>query len=290
MPFTTRDTPYQDRHFSPNTHSRFNGARLTSTHLTPRAVFSLFVLLFLGIALPNNTMAASKALNETVTTVSLAAEDSWPPFADQFGKGISHQLIRSAYQQVGINLESIVVPYPRGLRMAEKGTVDGVFNVTKEASTQDKFIFGQESLFSTSASFYQNNQKPINVKDKSALPPHTVVGIISGYEYGDEFPKLIENRQLTIVTVTSQKQLINLLLVNRIDLAVMYDLVAKVHLVQMGVEPDISPVFNNHSSDIFVAFSKQSPHASYLAQKLDEGLLKLKNQGRYAKLLLPSEK
>lgn len=248
--------------------------------------FHGFILAFLVILLsPFQSLAAEQ---KTITSVSLAAEDSWPPFADQFGKGISHALLKAAYGQVGIKVEYVVVPYSRGLRMAEKGNVDGVFNVAKEISTEDKFIFGQQPLFTTSASFYQSNQKPTSATHKSQLAPHTVVGIIEGYEYGDEFSKLVTDNQLTVFTATSQKQLINLLLVNRIDLAVMFDLVAKVHLSQMGVEQDINLAFSNHSSDIYVAFSKQSPNAHYLAQKLDEGLLKLKSQGQYATLLLPS--
>jgi polar amino acid transport system substrate-binding protein len=245
-----------------------------------------FFLAFLVMLLsPFQSLAAEQ---QTITSVSVAAEDNWPPFADQFGKGISHTLLNAAYGQVGIKVEYLVVPYARALRMAEKGTVDGVFNVAKEISTQNKFIFGQQALFTTSASFYQSNQKPTSATHKSQLAPHTVVGIIEGYEYGDEFSKLVSDNQLTIFTATSQKQLINLLLVNRIDLAVIFDLVAKVHLSQMGAEQDISPAFTNHSSDIYVAFSKQSPNAHYLAQKLDEGLLKLKSQGQYATLLLPS--
>lgn len=248
--------------------------------------FYALALIFLVILLsPFQSLAAEQ---KTITSVSLAAEDSWPPFADQFGKGISHALLKAAYGQVGIKVEYVVVPYSRGLRMAEKGNVDGVFNVAKEISTENKFIFGQQPLFTTSASFYQSNQKPTSATHKSQLAPHTVVGIIEGYEYGDEFSKLVTDNQLTVFTATSQKQLINLLLVNRIDLAVMFDLVAKVHLSQMGVEQDINLAFSNHSSDIYVAFSKQSPNAHYLAQKLDEGLLKLKSQGQYATLLLPS--
>jgi polar amino acid transport system substrate-binding protein len=259
--------------------------------LSPAPVFAANSVLVVNSDLTSDSdVTANSDLTDDsrISSINLAAEDSWPPFADQFGKGISHTLLKAAYGQVGIKVEYVVVPYSRGLRMAEKGNVDGVFNVAKEISTEDKFIFGQQPLFTTSASFYQSNQKPTSATHKSQLAPHTVVGIIEGYEYGDEFSKLVTDNQLTIFTATSQKQLINLLLVNRIDLAVMFDLVAKVHLSQMGAEQDISPVFTNHSSDIYVAFSKQSPNAHYLAQKLDEGLLKLKSQGQYATLLLPS--
>ncbi|CAM4355091.1 ABC transporter substrate-binding protein [Shewanella denitrificans] len=222
-----------------------------------------------------------------VNSIILAAEDSWPPFADQFGKGISHQLVKSAFAEVGIRVETLVVPYSRGLRMAERGNVDGVFNVTREVSTQDKFIFGQQPLFQASASFYQHKSHPISAKSKYDLAPKAVIGVIKGYEYGDEFPQLVKQKDWVLFIANNQMQLINMLLVNRIDLAVMFDAVAKEQLTQMGVNEEIQPIFNNHQSDIFVAFSKQQPNSSLLAKKLDEGLIKLKSQGQYAKLLLP---
>ncbi|MBB1270919.1 ABC transporter substrate-binding protein [Shewanella sp. SR44-3] len=239
----------------------------------------------------NNDLAQptphSHKIQTPINSITLAAEDSWPPFADQFGKGISHELVKSAFAQVAIQVKTLVVPYSRGLRMAERGNLDGVFNVTKEISTQDRFIFGEQPLFQASASFYQHTSHPVSAKNKYDLAPNTVIGIIKGYEYGDEFFALAKQKKWPLFIANNQTQLINMLLVNRIDLAIMFDRVADEHLTQMGVNEDIAAVFNNHQSDIYVAFSKLQPNSAHLAKKLDEGLIKLKNQGQYAKLLLP---
>ena len=173
--------------------------------------------------------------------------------------------------------------------MAEKGAVDGVFNVTRENSTEQRFIFGKTPLFIATASFYQKKQKPILADNKWALPKGTVIGVIKSYEYGDDFPKLVKQQQLNIVTVANQQQLINLLLIGRIDAALMFDLVAKENLKKMGVDDDVIPVFANHSSDIFLAFSKENPQAQTLATQLDAGLSQLKATGQYEKLLLVAD-
>ncbi|MDT3296679.1 transporter substrate-binding domain-containing protein [Shewanella sp. SP2S2-6] len=222
-------------------------------------------------------------------TITLAAEDSWPPFANQFGQGISHRLIQAAFKQSHIEVNSLVVPYSRALMMAEKGAVDGVFNVTREISTEQRFIFGKTPLLVATASFYQKKQKPILADNKWALPKGAVIGVIKSYEYGDEFPKLVKQQQLNIVTVANQQQLINLLLIGRIDAALMFDLVAKENLKKMGVDDDVIPVFANHSSDIFLAFSKENPQAQTLATQLDAGLSLLKATGQYEKLLLVAD-
>ncbi len=218
-------------------------------------------------------------------SITLAAEDSWPPFANQFGQGISHRLIAAAFKQSQVEVNSLVVPYSRALMMAEKGAVDGVFNVTREASTEQRFVFGNTPLFVAKASFYQRKQRPLIAANKWELPKGTVIGVIKSYEYGDEFPELVKKRQLNVVTVANQQQLINLLMIGRIDAAVMFDLVAQENLQKMGVSDDVISAFNNHSSEIYLAFSKENPKAAQLAKELDQGLTQLKANGQYQQLV-----
>lgn len=236
------------------------------------------------------TIVSFLSIHNTVAqplSITLAAEDSWPPFADEFGRGISHNIIRHAFEQVDVNISTIVVPYARGLIMTERGSVDGVFNVTREQSTIDRFVFGNEPLFTITASFFFAKDYPTVAKNKWQLPTQSTIGIINGYEYGDEFTTLVEKRKLQVITVDSQRQLTNLLLVGRIDSAIMYDLVADVYIKRMGVNNDIQAKFNNHTSKIFVAFSKLNPQSKHLSELLDKGLIALKKQGKYQQLLLP---
>lgn len=249
--------------------------------------FSLgFTLLFFSVV--SSLVFAEEGSPLASTTpqqaITLAAEDSWPPFANQFGQGISHRLITAAFKQSNIEVNSLVVPYSRALMMAEKGAVDGVFNVAREASTEQRFVFGTTPLFIATASFYHKKEQAIKAANKWDLPKGTVVGVVKSYEYGDEFPLLVKQRQLNLVQVATQQQLINLLLIGRIDTALMFDLVAKDNLQKMGVSDEVIPAFNNHSSNIYLAFSKANPKSVLLAQALDKGLLQLKNDGQYQQL------
>ncbi|WP_394204834.1 substrate-binding periplasmic protein [Shewanella waksmanii] len=221
-------------------------------------------------------------LLEGPKSVKLAAEDNWAPFADHSGTGLSHQLINDAFSRMQVQVNSIIVPYARGVKMAQQGQVDGVFNLVKEQSTEHLFIFGQQPLFTASASFYQNNNHPLNVDDKYQLPQGTRVGIIEGYEYGDE---LVELTHLQLLRVSNHNQLINLLLLNRIDAAIMYNQVADQYLSKMNVTREISPQFHNHTGVVYLAFSKQNPDAQLLADTLDAGLLALKADGRYQQIM-----
>ncbi|MFV0596062.1 substrate-binding periplasmic protein [Shewanella sp.] len=255
----------------------------------PLALLSAAFLLLLS-ATDNFSFAHESQANPTQAasqSITLAAEDSWPPFANQFGQGISHRLIAAAFKQSQVEVNSLVVPYSRALMMAEKGAVDGVFNVTREASTEQRFVFGNTPLFVAQASFYQRKQRPLLAANKWEIPKGSIVGVIKSYEYGDEFPELVKQRQLNVVTVANQQQLINLLMIGRIDAAVMFDLVAQENLQKMGVSDDVIPAFNNHSSEIYLAFSKENPKAAQFAKELDQGLTQLKANGQYQQLLSP---
>jgi len=264
----------------------------TKDRIEQRSFWTLFFLLstslLLFLSLGHHAKAEESQhvpQRSPFQTITLAAEDSWSPFANQFGQGISHQLIEAAFKQTHIEVNSLVVPYSRALMMAEKGAVDGVFNVTREASTEQRFIFGETPLFAAKASFYQRKKRSLIAENKWQIPKGSMIGVIKSYEYGDEFPELVKQRQLNLVTVATQQQLINLLLIGRIDAAVMFDLVAQENLQTMGVSDEVFAAFDNHISLIYLAFSKENPKATLLAKALDQGLSMLKENGQYQQLL-----
>lgn len=220
--------------------------------------------------------------DEVPHDIKVAAEDNWAPFANHDGKGLSHDLINRAFSLMNMSVDTVVVPYARGVVMADRGLVDAVFNLQKEQSTVDRFIFGSQPLFSTTASFYQNNAHPIAAHTKWNIAKNTTVGIIEGYEYGDELAKLTH---LKLIKVRNHNQLINLLLLNRLDAVIMYDQVAKQYLTEMGVSDVISKSVHNHTGELYLAFSKHNPNAKQLADKLDQGLKALKQDGSYDKIM-----
>ena len=47
----------------------------------------------------------------------LAVEDSWPPYSDENGNGISKNIVQKALDNAGYSVEFITVPYARALLM-----------------------------------------------------------------------------------------------------------------------------------------------------------------------------
>ncbi len=207
-------------------------------------------------------------------TIVLAVEDSWPPYANEDGSGISKEIIQSAYNSVNVKVEFIVVPYVRALLMAENGAVDGAFNVTKQKSTIDILNFGEAPILQASASFYYHKDSTMNFNSVNDIPKEVTVGVIIGYEYGDNYQK--NKDKFVEVKVSKQEQLIKLLMNKRIDMAIMFDDVAKAKLSKMGLtQHDIKKGEINHISDIYVAFSKKK-NTRVAMELLDQGLVNIK--------------
>ncbi|KXI30327.1 transporter substrate-binding domain-containing protein [Paraglaciecola hydrolytica] len=202
--------------------------------------------------------------------IVLAAEDSWPPFSRSDGEGISQQTILQAYQLVGVEVEFVVVPYARALHMAKMGEADGAFNVTKQQSTIAQFSFGEEPLLQAKASFYYPSTSHLDFTSINEAPDSLVIALILGYEYGESYE--MNRSRFKEIRVSNQIQIINLMLKNRVDMAIMFDDVAEFYLSKMQVPTTILKKGQvNHISDIYVAFNNK-PEIQPLIDKLDLGL------------------
>lgn len=215
----------------------------------------------------------------------LAAENSWPPYSNKQGEGISKNIISAAFSEMNISPQFITVPYARVLHMTATGAVDGGFNVTRQESTENTYLFGQEPLFTAPASWYfASNSK--NYRSISELPKNLKIGLIIGYEYGDVYEQKRGN--FREIRVNKQRQLVKMLNSGRIDAAIMFDRVAEHVIAAMNLPSGtIKQGFNNHNSDIYLAFSLKNQKSSYYAEQLDLGLRKLKSSNRYQQLLNP---
>nr|WP_277816418.1 transporter substrate-binding domain-containing protein [Neptunicella marina] len=205
----------------------------------------------------------------------MAVEDSWPPYAKKDGTGLSVSIVKQALALSGSNVDFVVVPYARALRMAEIGEVDGAFNVTKQDSTTSKFIFGQQPLLKARASYFYAADSHMDYLNPGQIASGSVIGLIIGYEYGDAYE---DNRaRFDEVRVSNQRQIIRLLLDHKVDLAIMFDEVAAFTIREMGLADNaVRKGQLNHVSDIFVAFSKQAKDVQQKIDLLDKGLLQLK--------------
>tara|TARA_B100000446_G_scaffold111058_1_gene103678 strand:- start:7240 stop:7977 length:738 start_codon:yes stop_codon:yes gene_type:complete len=236
----------------------------------------------MAVGLTPTPLYAQKASNDE--PVILGVEDSWPPFALSNGSGISAEIVTAAYETMGRRVELRVLPYARVLREVESGALHGGFNVTRQASTQGRFLFGERPILTVQGSFYFPVSSDIDVRVHGDIPDDSHVGLIIGYEYGDQYEA--HRSRFKEIRVSSQRQIIKMLLAHRLDMAIMFDEVARYTLVDMGLaDVAIRKGERNHTSDIYVAFSKSRADSESLALTLDKGLEKITMSGLYSQII-----
>ena len=229
-----------------------------------------FIILMLSLVIGSTCQAENNKTN----AITLAVEDSWPPYADANGKGIATDIVQQAFAAVGIKLFLKVLPYARLLDKVEKGIIVGGYNVTRQASTEEKFLFGQQILLTAPASFYfhPDNNQALKYRNIADIPDGSRIGLIIDYEYGNNFEQ--HKHRFKQIRVSTQTQIINMLRFGRIDSAIIFDEVASYTLKSMSLdECSITKGPLNHTSDIYVAFSRTHKNAQFYADKLDQGLL-----------------
>ena len=214
--------------------------------------------------------------------IVLGAEDSWAPYSTSDGTGYSNTIITEAYALEDVSVVFRVDAYSRLLRDVEKGSLLALFNVTKEPSTENVYLFGEEKLFQARTYYYQSVLNPLRAKNLYGLQNGEKVGLIIGYEYG---PTILENKNVTIYRVRSQDQLVRMIMRKRIDTAIMFESIANEVLPTIKGSHIVEKAFEGEHSNIYVAFSKQREESAKYAALLDRGLRKLKKSGRWDEIL-----
>lgn len=216
--------------------------------------------------------------------IRIAAEDSWPPFSDSNGQGLSRQIATAAFGHSGYTLDINVVPYARALRQVEQGLADACWNVTRQANTEARYHFGEEPLLQADISFFYRADTPLHYTGFAEIPSGTKIGVIIDYEYGDEFEK--HKNRFKLWPVSTQKSLLYMLKAHRFDVVLMFDKVfdANVRLLELNPE-DYKKGHNFYTSDIYIAFDAANDNAELYSQALDAGLRALRESGRHDEIM-----
>lgn len=230
------------------------------------------LLLAISLLLPNAVRAE---------TIVLGAEDAWLPYSNPDGSGLCNDIVRAAYRSVGIDVLFDVKPYNRLLKDLDANRYLGVFNVPRERSNEQRYIFGKIPHLVARSAYYQSTLRPLDATRKEDLRDVTV-GVVTDYGYGDFF---MNNERFRKLWRRSDTQNLQALKAGYIDSTILYEKTANRLLKELGLESDISKAFDSETGDIHVAFSKYWPRAQYYADKLDEGLAIIKANGTYDRIV-----
>jgi len=228
--------------------------------------------------------APSSAAESGVLVIDV--EDEADPFSRPDGSGYANDVVRAAYDAVGVKARLDVVPYARCKANVLAAKVVACFSMSWEPGFAGWLAFSERPLFSVHAVLVADPRRPMAAKRPEDIRPGTVIGIVNGYEYPPAVAALA-SRGAVLEPTASEETNLRKLAAGRIDAAVL----------MVSTQPEDSPdratlkgskrytpamtlgVMGSH-----IGFSVQHPDGDAARRQFDEGLLRIRADGTLAKI------
>lgn len=236
------------------------------------------LLLFLCLALALSTQLRAE-------TITLLAEDDWYPYTGKLAsgqvEGISVDLLRAAFEAVGVDVEFDVIPYDRAMAKVREGKGLAAFNTPREPGIEKFYAWPAQPLFQAKSLYFAKttfDRQISKVQDLDGLK----VALVQGYGYGDEIDN---DTRIDKILSSSDKVGIRKTLADRADVVVVYDMVAKDLLKKMKVTDQLKVVGEASVTDIYLAFSRTFPDSERIRTLFDQGFAEIRKNGRYEEIM-----
>ena len=219
-------------------------------------------------------------------TVTLGAEDDWPPYSfkrpDGSLQGITPRLVQAALKVRGIEARFEVLPFTRCMRDAEEGRLAACFNATITAENKALYQWHPTPLFVEELGIFGKMRPGGRTLGAKDLEGRTV-GITRGYTYPSE---VVKNPRIKIVEAGSDLQLMKLLRSGRLEFALLNTLPAYWRVQQdASLKGQVERVGAVSQDGFWLAVSRKHPQGTALAREIEAGLQQLKTSGDYERLL-----
>jgi len=244
--------------------------------------FSLLVVCFI-------TLFSGSAFSDTLRI----ATDEWCPYdcvaSQNQGKvGYLGDLLVETLGARGHKVEFVEVSYSRGLQLVREGKLDGTMACFREDAPD--FVFPDVALGKSNSTFFSHKDSNWRYTGKESLEQAKMIGMIKGYDYVDPTVMDYFNQNPdNVIAITGEKPLERLLemLINGRLTAVIEDKSVLEYKAQQIGKADQLKVSGTTDVviDVYSSFSPKNPKSAEYANIMSEETLKMREDGRLAKLL-----
>jgi len=232
---------------------------------------------------------AAGALAHAAPSVLHLRADSWMPFnGDPAGEkpGYVVEFLREIFEPLGVKIDYQVMPWADALKSAEGGEIDGV--LCANASEAEHLLLGTEPVAEPQFSLFVRKDSPWKYQNLRSLQG-VQLGAVEGYKYWDSIDGYIKKSTPPAVHFYSGDSPAALaaadLAAGKVDVVVESVLVFYWTLKGNGQKiSDFRTAYTEKSDPLFVAFHKNKRGLEY-SKMLDEGLRRLKSNGRFDSIL-----
>jgi polar amino acid transport system substrate-binding protein len=215
--------------------------------------------------------------------------DSWMPFnGDPAAEkpGYVVEFLREIFEPQGIKVDYQVMPWADALRAAAAGEIDGV--ICANTTEAQKLVIGKEAIAEPQFSLFVRKDNKWAYQNLHSFQG-IMLGAVEGYSYWDSIDGYIKKSAPPAVKFysgnTPAVEAVADLSSGKIDVFVESVLVFYWALKSTGQKfSDFRAAYTEPTEPLYVAFTKNKQGLEF-ARKLDAGLVRLKESGRYDAIL-----
>ncbi|RDE18802.1 hypothetical protein DV711_14375 [Motiliproteus coralliicola] len=253
-----------------------------------RLLVILVALVQLFTAIPASADELSKSASTTHELV--LAADPWCPYNCEPGAespGFMVELARAALAEDGIHVHYRTMPWTRAMQQARIGEVDGVIGA--ERFEAEGLVVPLRAFGVSTQGIALRRDDPMKWQGTDSIGARRVA-FISGYDYAESVAvKAAElNPDATMIEFTGDDALERMLLLlarQRVDLVVDDLNVLQYKLKQLGLERQLRIVSTDVVAPVYISLSPRLKEAALIADKLDEGIERLRESGEFDRIL-----
>lgn len=218
--------------------------------------------------------------------IELLVEDDAAPWSLADGTGYSNDVVKAAFQAVGVDARLSVVPYARCRSFVVSGNAVGCFNMAWDAEFEGTVKFASVPLYANYADVFENKAVPLKARTAAELRKGAVIGIVNGYEYPDSINQL-KARGIVLKPLRSEAVALKMLASRRLEAAVVMTndlepVMKKASEVDGG--DAIGYGFRSGELKVYIGFSTRHPQGAWALGKYDEGFRVIAADGTLDKI------
>lgn len=210
---------------------------------------------------------------------------NWPPYYSENLKngGPYTEITRAAFEKVGYKYIIDFMPWKRALVLGEAGTKYHGLQGAYFNKERNQVFHYSNIVYPAAIHFISKKEKKLILESIESLSKYKV-GIIRGYTYSPEFDS---NKSIKKIIVNNPEQFLNMLLKDRIDIAMDEKLVLLSEIEKNM--PDKKDEFTiheppMHKQPLFNIISKKIPNAKQVINDFNEGLKMIQEDGTLKKI------
>lgn len=216
----------------------------------------------------------------------IAVEDDWPPYASQGPdgepQGFAVRLVRAAFASQGVAVRLQSMPFARCMRAAKEGGAAGCFNATITTENRALYHWHEPPMFEEELAIFGPAEHTGGELSLADLRGHSV-GYTNGYTYPTEF---MRDPAIQRSGATSDKLLLRMLLSRRVDYILLNTMPGMLRIQgDPALQGKVRRLGRISQDGFWIAFSKNHPEGRKLAEQFGQGLVELRRNGSYQRML-----